>query len=45
MTGEYGTDYSSMISTSAISMIPMLIVFIIFQRSFVQGTVTSGMKG
>jgi len=26
-------------------MIPMLIVFIIFQRQFVQGTVESGMKG
>jgi len=44
-TGEYGTDYSSILAMSAISMIPMLIVFIIFQRQFVQGTVESGMKG
>lgn len=45
LTGEYGSDYSSILATSAISMIPMLIVFIIFQRQFVQGTVESGMKG
>ncbi len=44
-TGEFGTDYSSILAMSAISMIPMLIVFIIFQRQFVQGTVESGMKG
>ncbi len=44
-TGEYGSDYSSIIAMSAISMIPMLIIFLIFQRQFVQGTVQSGMKG
>lgn len=44
-TGEYGSDYSSIIAMSAISMIPMLIIFLIFQRQFVQGTVNSGMKG
>jgi len=43
--GEFGTDYSSILAMSAISMIPMLIIFLIFQRSFVQGTVNSGMKG
>lgn len=44
-SGEFGMDYSSIIAMSAISMIPMLIIFIIFQRQFVQGTVESGMKG
>lgn len=44
-TGEFGSDYSSILAMSAISMIPMLIVFIIFQKQFVQGTVQSGMKG
>lgn len=44
-TGEFGSDYSSIIAMSAISMIPMLIIFLIFQRQFVQGTVQSGMKG
>ena len=44
-TGEYGVDYNSILAISAISMIPMLIIFLIFQRQFVQGTVQSGMKG
>ena len=45
LTGEFGTDYNSVLAISAVSMIPMLIIFIIFQRQFVQGTVESGMKG
>lgn len=44
-SGEFGSDYSSILAMSAISMIPMLIIFLIFQRQFVQGTVQSGMKG
>jgi len=44
-TGEFGTDYSSILAMSAISMIPMLIIFLIFQKQFVQGTVQTGMKG
>lgn len=44
-TGEFNTDYNSILAVSAISMIPMLIIFIIFQKQFVQGTVQSGMKG
>lgn len=44
-TGEFNTDYNSILAVSAISMIPMLIIFLIFQRQFVQGTVESGMKG
>ncbi len=43
--GEFGKDYSSILAVSVISMIPMLIVFAIFQRYFVQGTVETGMKG
>lgn len=44
-TGQFGTDYSSILAMSAISMIPMLIVFLIFQKQFVQGTAQTGMKG
>lgn len=44
-TGEFNTDYNSILAVSAISMIPMLIIFVIFQRQFVQGTVQTGMKG
>lgn len=43
-TGEYNVDWNSLLAMSVISMIPMLIVFLIFQRQFVQGTAESGMK-
>ena len=42
--GEYSVDWNSTLAMSVISMIPMLIVFLIFQRQFVQGTVETGMK-
>jgi alpha-1,4-digalacturonate transport system permease protein len=44
-SGEYAVDWNSMLAMSTISMVPMLIIFLIFQRQFVQGTATSGMKG
>lgn len=44
-SGEFNVDWNSLLAMSAISMVPMLIVFLIFQRQFVQGTVSSGMKG
>lgn len=43
--GEYNVDWNSMLAMSAISMIPMLIIFLIFQRQFVRGTATAGLKG
>ena len=42
--GEFNVDWNSILAMSTISMIPMLIVFLIFQRQFVQGTVETGMK-
>ncbi len=43
--GEYSVDWSSLLAMSTISMIPMLIIFLIFQKQFVQGTTTVGIKG
>lgn len=45
LSGEFRTNWANMLATSTLSMIPMLIVFLIFQRQFVQGTVESGLKG
>ena len=42
--GEYNVDWNSLLAMSVVTMIPVLIVFLIFQRNFVQGMVTSGMK-
>ncbi|MGF7030766.1 alpha-1,4-digalacturonate transport system permease protein [Paenibacillus mucilaginosus] len=42
--GEYNVDWGSLLAMSVITMIPVLVVFILFQRQFVSGMVTSGMK-
>ncbi len=45
LSGEYTTDWAALLAISTISMIPMLVVFLIFQRNFVQGVAETGMKG
>jgi alpha-1,4-digalacturonate transport system permease protein len=42
--GEYFIEWPQLMSLTLLSMIPMLIVFLIFQRYFIQGMVSSGMK-
>ena len=42
--GQYSTEYGLMMAASVVSLIPVLIVFLIFQRHFVQGVATSGLK-
>ncbi|MDO5424389.1 MAG: carbohydrate ABC transporter permease [Eubacteriales bacterium] len=42
--GEYSVDWNSLLAMSVVSMIPMLILFLIFQKQFVQGMATSGLK-
>lgn len=43
--GEYNVDWSSLLAMSVITMVPILIVFLIFQKQLVKGIVTTGMKG
>ncbi|MCU6792664.1 carbohydrate ABC transporter permease [Paenibacillus sp. WQ 127069] len=43
--GEFNVDWGSLLAMSVITMIPMLAVFLTFQRYFVSGMITSGMKG
>lgn len=42
--GEYNVDWGSLLAMSVVTMIPVLIVFLIFQKQFLQGMATSGMK-
>lgn len=42
--GEFNVDWGSLLAMSVITMIPVLVVFLLFQRHFVSGMVTSGMK-
>ena len=44
MKGQYYTDWTGMMGMSLLSIIPMLLVFIFFQRYFVQGIASTGMK-
>ncbi|XEC95619.1 carbohydrate ABC transporter permease [Paenibacillus tarimensis] len=43
--GQYDVDWGSLLAMTVVSMIPVLIVFLAFQKYFVRGMVTSGMKG
>lgn len=43
--GQYSTEYGLIMAASVVSLIPVVIVFLIFQKSFVQGVATSGLKG
>jgi len=42
--GQYTTDFSLLMAGSAISIIPVLIVYIIGQRHIIEGIATTGMK-
>lgn len=42
---EVGINYGPMIAMSVLSLIPVLILFFIFQKSLVEGISTTGLKG
>jgi len=44
-TGIYSTEYGLIMSTSILALIPVLVVFLAFQRFFVEGIASSGLKG
>ena len=43
--GEYSTEFGLIMAASVVALIPVFIVFLSFQRFFVQGVATSGLKG
>ena len=44
MKGQFFTDWTGIMSMSLVSIVPMLVVFIFFQRYFIQGIASTGMK-
>ncbi len=44
-TGIYSTEYGLIMATSILALIPVLVVFLAFQRFFVEGIASSGLKG
>lgn len=43
--GQYSSDYALIMVASVVALIPVIVVFLLFQRYFVQGIATSGLKG
>ena len=45
LTTQWGSIYDLTMAASALTVLPVLIVFLIFRRQFIQGFVLSGLKG
>lgn len=44
-SGQYGTDYGGLFAATAISIIPVIIVYLIFQNRFIEGIAGASIKG
>lgn len=45
MQGQHATDYPVLMAGAILAIWPMILVFIIFQRQFIEGIATTGTKG
>lgn len=45
LMGQYSVDYPQLMAGSLIAIVPMIVLFMIFQKQFVEGVATSGTKG
>ncbi len=45
LMGQYSVDYPQLMAGSLIAIVPMILLFLIFQKQFVEGIATSGTKG
>ena len=43
--GQYSTEYGLVMAVSVLALIPVLLIFLIGQKQFVQGIASSGIKG
>lgn len=43
--GEFATDYPLMMAAACISILPLILMFVLLQRYFIQGIALTGMKG
>lgn len=44
-SGRYGTDYGGLFAATTISVLPVLIVYLIFQKRFIAGAAAAAVKG
>lgn len=43
--GQYSTDYGALFAATAISIVPVLLIYLIFQKQFIAGIAASAVKG
>ena len=44
MQGQYGNNYPTLMAAAVLAIIPMIVIYLIFQKQFVEGIATSGGK-
>lgn len=44
MQGQYGSDYPTMMASAVLALVPMIVIYMVFQKQFVEGIATSGGK-
>lgn len=44
LQGQYSTNYPQLMAGSLLAIWPMIVLFIIFQKQFIEGIATSGGK-
>lgn len=44
-SGQYSTDYAGLFAATSIAIIPVIIVYVIFQKRFIAGVSSSAIKG
>lgn len=44
MQGQYGAEYPTMMASAVLAVIPMIVIYLIFQKQFIEGIATSGGK-
>ena len=43
--GQYSSEYGLIMAGSVLSLIPVILIFIVLQKHFVQGIASTGLKG
>ena len=44
-SGQYSTDYGALFAATAISIIPVLLIYVVFQKQFIAGVASAAVKG
>ena len=44
LKGQYNTEWTDLMSIALMSLVPMLVIFLFFQRQLIQGIAGTGLK-